>query len=75
MGNCSISKDIYFRKDSEEEMRLELGKSQRNPWAVSWSICMYRGVNTQKNYQLNGHEFEQTPGDREGQGTLLDMTQ
>ena len=36
---------------------------------------MYRGVYTQKRHQLNGHEFEQTPGDSEGQGTLLDMTQ
>ena len=36
---------------------------------------MYRGVYTQKHHQLNGHEFEQTPGDSEGQGTLLDMTQ
>ena len=26
-------------------------------------------------HRLDGHEFEQTPGDREGQGTLLDMTQ
>ena len=22
-------------------------------------------------HQLNGHEFEQTPGDREGQGSLV----
>jgi len=24
----------------------------------------------EKHHQLNGHEFEQTPGDREGQGSL-----
>ena len=24
-------------------------------------------------HQLNGHEFEQTPGDREGQGKLLSI--
>ena len=23
------------------------------------------------NHQLNGHEFEQTPGDNEGQGSLV----
>lgn len=29
LGNCSISRDIYFRKDSEEEMGLELGKESK----------------------------------------------
>ena len=26
---------------------------------------------TERNHQLNGHEFEQTPGDGEGQGSLV----
>ena len=30
---------------------------------MRWVICHHR--------QLNGHKFEQTPGDREGQGTLV----
>ena len=29
------------------------------------------GEMVRQHHQLNGHEFEQTPGDSEGQGSLL----
>ena len=31
---------------------------------------MGRGRGVRKHYQLNGHGFEQTPGDSEGVGSL-----
>ena len=35
---------------------------QRMRWLDSITACLY---------QLNGHEYEQTPGDSEGQGSLI----
>ena len=54
-------------------LNLEEGKGAREDQIVGW------------HHQLNGHEYEQTPGDSEGQGSLtccsplgckeLDMTE
>ena len=38
-----------------------------------WYNTIYNNMDGPRNYhtnQLNGHEFEQTPGDSEGQGSL-----
>ena len=36
-----------------------------------WSINDYDNDMVRQHHQLNGHEFEETPGDSEGQGCLV----
>ena len=55
--------DESERADSLEKT-LMLGKTgQEEKWLTEDEIAGWH-------HQLNGHEFEQTPGDSEGQGNL-----
>ena len=55
--------DESERADSLEKT-LMLGKTgQEEKWLTEDEIAGWH-------HQLNGHEFEQTPGDSEGQGSL-----
>ena len=55
-----------MRKANSLEKTLMLGKieGQKEKGATENEMVRY-------NHQLNGYEFEQTPGDSEGQGSLV----
>ena len=51
-----------MRRAESLEKTLMLGKIE------GWRT---RGLQKMRHPELNGHEFEQTPGDTEGQGSLV----
>ena len=58
---CQYSDHVMLRADSLEKT-LMLGKTEGKR-KRGWQKM-------REHHQLNGHESEQTPGDREGQGSL-----
>ena len=59
--NCLVSSNKVSFRGTENTLELDRGG----------------GCNTMNvwHHQINGHEFEQTPGDREGQGCLTCCSQ
>ena len=39
------------------------------------TVCVFKALHTQEHHHLSGYEFEQTPGDGKGEGSLLCCSQ
>ena len=65
--HCTGSSTQY-NKAKRETKGIQNGKEEVKPFLFSDNIIIYVGIIW--HHRLNGHEFEQTPGDSEGQGSL-----
>ena len=59
-----------MRRANSLEKTLMLGKIEGRRRSGGWGVVVTGEEMVEWHHQLNGHEFEQTPGDSEGQGRL-----
>ena len=62
------------RKGKEKELEQNTQSVQWLGFHASMGSGLSPGPMARQHHQLNGHEFEQTPGDSEGQGSLVFLT-
>ena len=66
IGNYSVRFNLRIvdHQSSQKKSQWALGLLENSTFSIPG------GIQAQAEKPLNGHEFEQTPGDREGQGSL-----